>query len=183
MSFVRFRRLITHIKKWNARERDWCKHDRPKDGREQTRDRNESRRTFALVRYAVLVLVLVALMWMAHLGVTLNVPMSALVVCGVAVLLIDPYLVVVGIADLARAACQLAGLDMPSMSRERRSANAHVRAIAATEMGACVRFVLACRTVHLLASRLRATVGATSPTSHPRLADSLAAAHAVLSAA
>lgn len=83
--------------------------------------------------------------------------------------------VVGALAQLARACRRLAGWRLESMSRERRSASATARAIAAVAVRATARVQQARLAAHRLAARLHAALGTVVPTSHPRIAASLVA--------
>lgn len=183
MSSTHLRSLAARTAEWDSRRRDWRRCNAPKHDRVQTRDRDMYRRHMAWVRRMGLILVVLGAAVVSYLGVTLDVATLGGMLLGLMLLFIDPCLVAIGFADLARAARRLAGQDLPAMARERRSASAPARAIAAIAAGACARFRLARQAAHRLAARLRAVVGTTAPTSHPRLAASLAADYAAPSAA
>lgn len=91
--------------------------------------------------------------------------------------------VVGALADIARACRRLAGWHLGSMARERRSASASSRLRAAVVARATVRVRQSRLAVHRQAARLRAALGTVVPTSHPRIAASLAAGSLRTSAA
>lgn len=91
--------------------------------------------------------------------------------------------VVGALADLARTCRCLAGWHLGSMARERRSASASARGIAAVVARATARVRQSRLAAHRLAARLRAALGTMVPTSHPRIAASLAAGSLRTSAA
>lgn len=96
-------------------------------------------------------------------------------VFGVGILLVDHYMVVEVIAELATTYRRFAGLDLPAMARERRGTSAAAMAIALATVRACTQVRFSQQIAHRLMARLRAAVGVVSFTSHPRLAAAIAA--------
>jgi hypothetical protein len=175
MSRTCLRHLTARVCEWDSRPRDWSRVNRPKYDRALGRDRDALRRNIARARHAGLVLVLVLATVETHLHVMLDLATLVAMVCGVALLMLDPCLVVSSIADLTRAVRRLTGLDLPTMASERRSASALSRACAATAAKAGARVRLARLATHCQAARLRAAVGVIALTVQPRLAASLMA--------
>lgn len=173
MSLSRLRHLTARAKEWDARERDWSKRNRSRDGTSDL-----TYKYFSLVRAAGLVLLIAVAVIVSAFHVKLDmVTLTSTMIQG-CLLLINPCRLCSAVASFARATRRLAALDLPSIARERRSASATARATAAIEAGALTHIGLARQAAHRLVAHLRAAVGTTQPTSHPRLAASLAAAAA-----
>jgi len=173
------RHLTCRVRDLNSRPRDWRRDTRPKHVRDAARrDRDAGRRQLAFFRCAGLVVMVLFAVATTRIHATFDPSVSGVFVFFVGMLLVDHYMVVEIFAELATMYRRLAGLDLPSMSQERRSKSAAARAVAAAAVSAGGRVRLARLTMHHLAARLRASLGTPVPTSHPRLAASLAAASA-----
>jgi hypothetical protein len=169
--------FIRRVAAWNSRRRDWRQSTRLKAARagDLPRDREEFRRRLAGVRRVGLAMVVVMAMMLSYRHVYLDQLTTGVVVLGMLLLLVDPSQLIDALADLAQAFLQLAGLEQAAMARPRRSVSAAAvaRTVAATQAIARVR--QARLAAHRIAASLRAALGTLVPTSHPRLAASLAA--------
>jgi hypothetical protein len=177
MSSNQTRRLTARASELSSRRHEWRRGTRPKAARAVAppRDRDAFRRQLAAIRHAGLLAVLLLVAVLTHLHVALGLLISGTLIWGVLLLLVDPFLLVEIVADLATAYRRQAGLNQSGMARERRGASATARAIAAAAVHATARVHQARLVAHRLAARLRAALGTVVPTSHPRIAASLVA--------
>ena len=178
MSTTCCRRLIAHASEWDSRRRTWRRIDRPKVARQSDRahGRDALCKQFVALQVVGLVLLWVMAAWLSTQRMRLDIVILEVLLCGHAVLLINPCRLVTVLADVARFTRAFLGKDQSPQARLRRSATASELAIAAVVASACVSLQLARQATHRLAVRLRAALGTTMSMAHPRLAATTAAA-------
>jgi hypothetical protein len=177
-------RKLNQLAELDARRKDWSRRTLPKHARQSNggRDRTMLYKQLAWIGYCTLFLLVLLAAATSCLRVSLPQPILAFMLSGGAGMLVVANLrnAISSVADAARFVRTLQGQDQPSVARERRSASAPVRAIAAIAAAAATWLRLALQAAHRLAARLRQAVGSVAPTFHPRLATSLVARSAAL---